>query len=195
MTKWGYRYIECVATCLCQDWGTSLQLKEVLNELAIIMWLSLPLPVATQCKLQTLNDHSTSHSDNTSKVYEAKSKILCKTKEQPTPVEGTVKGIKYKHHFVSVTHVTYDLSPVQAVSLPGCLVGCSAMVLASLRLETQSTTTGLMAKHCYTASLLSMVSSHFTSVPPSSSHVLDDDIIRGASGKHWSPKMDYMQVV
>ena len=45
------------------------------------------------------------------------------------------------------------------MSLPGCLVGCSAMVLGCLRLETQSITTGLMAKHCYTASLLSMVSS------------------------------------
>ena len=44
------------------------------------------------------------------------------------------------------------------------------MVLGCLRLETQSTTTGLMAKHCCTASLLSMVSSHFTSVPASSSH-------------------------
>ena len=36
------------------------------------------------------------------------------------------------------------------------------MVLGCLRLETQSTTTGLMAKHCYTASPLSMVSSHFS---------------------------------
>ena len=93
MAKWGYTYIACVAMYLCQDWGTALQLKEVLNELAIIMWLSLPLPVATQCKLHTLNGHSTSHSDSTSKVYEAKSKMLYKTiKEQPTPVEGTVKG-------------------------------------------------------------------------------------------------------
>ena len=58
MAKWGYRYIACVATYLCQDWGTTLQLKEVLNELAIIMWLSPLLPVATQCKLQTWNDHS-----------------------------------------------------------------------------------------------------------------------------------------
>ena len=152
-------YIACVAAKLCQDWGTILQLNEVWNELAIIMWLCLPLPVATQCKLQTLNDHSTSHSDNTSKVYEAKSKMLCKTiKEQPTPVEGTVKGNKHNHHFVSTTQITYDLSPVQAVSLPGCPVGCSAMVLASLRLETQSIITGLMAKHCYTALPLSMVS-------------------------------------
>ena len=50
------------------------------------------------------------------------------------------------------------------------------MVLASLRLGTQSTTTGLMAKHCYTASLLSMVSSHFA-VPEFFSHVPADDII------------------
>ena len=52
------------------------------------------------------------------------------------------------------------------------------MVLGCLRLETQSTTTGLMAKHCYTASLLSMVS-HFASVPAPSSHVLDDDVMGG----------------
>ena len=37
-----------------------------------------------------------SHSDCTSKVYEAKSKVLCNTKEQPTPVEGTVKGNKHR---------------------------------------------------------------------------------------------------
>ena len=48
--------------------------------------------------------------------------------------------------------------------LPGCLAGCSAMVLGCLKLETQSTTTGLMAKHCCTASLLSMVSLLFTAV-------------------------------
>ena len=45
------------------------------------------------------------------------------------------------------------------------------MVLGCLKLGTQSTITGLMAKHCYTASLLSMVSSHFTAVLASSSHV------------------------
>ena len=45
------------------------------------------------------------------------------------------------------------------------------MVLGCLKLETQSTITGLMAKHCCTASLLSMVSSHFTSVSASSSYV------------------------
>ena len=79
----------------CTDWGTTLQLKQVLIEFVVIMWLSIHLLVATQCKLQTLNDHSTSHSDNTSKVYEAKSKILCRAiKEQPTPVEGNVKGNK-----------------------------------------------------------------------------------------------------
>ena len=50
------------------------------------------------------------------------------------------------------------------------------MVLGCLRLETQSTTTGLMVKHCYTASLLSMVSSHFAGVPEFFSHVPDDDI-------------------
>ena len=45
------------------------------------------------------------------------------------------------------------------------------MVLGCLKLETQSTITGLMAKHCCTASLLSTVSSHFTGVSASSSHV------------------------
>ena len=39
------------------------------------------------------------------------------------------------------------------------------MVPGCLKLETQSTTTGLMAKHCYIASLLSMVSPHFAGVP------------------------------
>ena len=53
--------------------------------------------------------------------------------------------------------------------LPGCLVGCSATVLECLSLETQSTTTGSTAKHCCTASLLSMVSLH-CSIPTSSSH-------------------------
>ena len=87
----------------------------VLIKLVIIMWLSLPLPVATQCKLQTLNDHSTSHSDGTSN--EAKRKILCKTiKEQPTPVEGNVKGNKHKHyHFVSMTQITWPFP------CPGCV--------------------------------------------------------------------------
>ena len=79
------------------------------------MWLSLPLPVATQCKLQTLNGHSTSQSDYTS-VYEAKSKLLYGTiKEQPTPVEGTVKGNVHKHYFVSVTQITWPFP------YPGCV--------------------------------------------------------------------------
>jgi len=34
---------------------------------------------------------------------------------------------------------------VQVPSLPGCPVGCSAMVLGCLRLETPSIPTGLMA--------------------------------------------------
>ena len=86
-----------------------MQLKEVLNEVRTNYYvhdcLYHSLYIATQCKLQTLNDHSISHSDHTSKVYEAKSKILCNTREQPTPVEGTVKGNKQKH-FVSVTRIT-----------------------------------------------------------------------------------------
>ena len=108
MGKWGHRYIS-VPMYLCTDcWETTLELKQVLIELAVIMWLSIPLLVATQCKLQhTLNDHPTSHSDCTSKLYEAKCKILCKAiKEQPTPVEGTVKGNKHKHHFVAmIAHI------------------------------------------------------------------------------------------
>ena len=100
----------------CTDWGTTLQLKQVLIEFVVIMWLSIPLLVATQCKLQTLNDHSSSHSDSTSKLYENKSKLLCKTiKEQPTPVEGNVKGNKHKHHFVSMTQITWPLP------CPGCV--------------------------------------------------------------------------
>ena len=116
--KWGHRYIS-VPMYLCTDCReTTLELKQVLIELAVIMWLSIPLLVATQCKLQqTLNDHPPSHSDNTSKLYEAKCKILCRAiKEQPTPVEGNVKGNKHKHyHFVSMTQITWPFP------CPGCV--------------------------------------------------------------------------
>ena len=107
VTMWLCNYVAlcnyvCNYVALCNYVGT----YRLCNYVALTdyVFISIPLPVATS-----------SCSDCTSKVYEAKSKVFCNTKEQPTPVEGTVKGNKHKHHLVSMTQITWPLP------CPGCV--------------------------------------------------------------------------
>ena len=100
--KRGYRY---VATYLY------VQMSDQLLQ----QWSKVALTYGLCNYLYTTPAATPSHSDCTSKVYEAKSKVLRNTKEQPTPVEGTVKGNKHKHHLVSMTQITWPLP------CPGCV--------------------------------------------------------------------------